>query len=202
VSFPRDITKKLFEDINDLNEKVNYYAPALAAISLASPFFEGKPWMIKGEQGKSYRTHKRSVIAPAIELHEDENFRIEFKVFEMTKNVSDFENYFLLVLSLFLDEGLKGRAGGQERIYDLGSVARFGLKAEGMKYKFTELYERAFTVLPQFGFDPAPLKKLESRIEKNLSPSDEMISIFSKNNSINEVVKEFSYINSISGKRI
>src|SRR5665647_915472 len=109
VSFPKAISDKLFGDVDDLNAKVNYYAPALAAISLASPFYQGQPWQVKGAQGKSYRTFKRSVVAPAIELHADENFRIEFKVFEMTKHVSDFKNYFLLVLALFLDESLKGR---------------------------------------------------------------------------------------------
>lgn len=202
VSFPKEISDKLFGDIEDLNAKVNYYAPALAAVSLASPFLNGKPWEYKGSLGKSYRTFKRSIVAPAIELHADENFRIEFKVFEMTKNVSDFEAYFLLVLSLFLDEGLKGRAGNQERIYDSGAVARSGLLAEGMKYRFNEVYTRAFDVLPKFGFEPSPLKTLSERIESNTSPSDEMMEVFNRTNSINEVMKEFSYIVTKSGERI
>lgn len=202
VSFPKDITAKLFGDLDDLNAKVNYYAPAMAAISLASPFYAGTPWTIKGMPGKSYRTFKRSVVAPAIELHEDENFRIEFKVFEMTKNVSDFEAYFLLVLSLFLDDGLKGRAGNQERIYDSGAVARFGLQAEGMKHRFTELYDRAFEVLPRFGFDPAPLKNIAHKIETNRTPSDDMLDVYNKNKSINDVMREFSYIVTKNGERI
>lgn len=202
VSFPKDITAKLFSDLDDLNAKVNYYAPAMAAISLASPFYQGKPWMHKEQPGKSYRTFKRSIVAPAIELHPDENFRIEFKVFEMTKNVSDFEQYFLLVLSLFLDEGLKGRAGNQERIYDSGNVARFGLHAEGMKYRMTELYERAFDVLPKFGFDPSPLKPMGQKIEANRSPANEMLELYEKSRSLNDVMKEFSYIVTKSGERI
>ena len=202
VSFPKAITEKLFSDLDDLNAKVNYYAPALAAISLASPFLNGTNWMPKGAQGKSYRTFKRSIVAPAIELHADENFRIEFKVFEMSKNVADFEAYFLLVLSLLLDEGLKGRASNQERIYDSGAVARFGLLAEGMKYRFVEVFDRAFDILPQFGFNTAPLEKLRPRIETNCSPSDEMLEIFAETNSINSVMKEFSYIVTKSGEKI
>lgn len=202
VSFPKEITAKLFGNLDELNAKVNYYAPAMAAVSLASPFYQGQPWMIKGQAGKSYRTFKRSIVAPAIELHEDENFRIEFKVFEMTKNVADFEAYFLLVLSLFLDEGLKGRAGNQERIYDSGAVARFGLAAEGMKYRFTELFERAFDVLPKFGFDPSPLLGIKGRIESNRTPSDEMVDLFNKTKSINEVMKEYSYLVRKNGERI
>lgn len=202
VSFPKEISDKLFANLDDLNAKVDYYAPSMAAISLASPFFQGKPWELKGAPGKSYRTHKRSIVAPAIELHADENFRIEFKVFDMTRKVADFEAYFLLVLSLFLDDGLKGRAGNQERVYDSGAVARFGLNAEGMKYRFTELYTRAFDVLPKFGFDPAPLKALAPRIENNITPSDEMLEIYNKNHSINEVMKEFSVLILKNGERI
>jgi Glutamate-cysteine ligase family 2(GCS2) len=202
VSFPKEISDKLFADTEDLFAKVNYYAPALAAISLASPFDNGTNWIYKGTQGKSYRTFKRSIVAPAMELHADENFRIEFKVFEMTKNVADFENYFLLVLALFLDEGLKGRAGNQERIYDSGAVARSGLLAEGMKYRFIEVYERAFEVLPRFGFDPSPLWGLKERIETNSSPSDEMLALYSKNHSINEVMENFSFIVTKNGEKI
>lgn len=201
VSFPKEITDELFSDLEDLNAKVNYYAPALASISLASPFLRGEPWMIKGEQGKSYRTFKRSVVAPAIELHPDENFRIEFKVFEMTRKVSDFEAYFLLTLALFLDKGLKGRASQQERIYDLGSVARMGTLAPQMKERLTEVYGRAPEVLRSHGFDPAPLKGLVERIEKNETPADEMLSIF-RAEGMSAVIREFSTLIRRDGKRI
>lgn len=198
VSFPEEITKKLFSNIDDLEAKVNYYAPAMAAVSLASPFLNGEPWKIKGQPGKSFRTFKRSIVAPAIELHEDENFRIEFKVFEMSRNVSDFEQYFLLVLALFLDEGLKGRASKQERIYDLGNVSRFGLKAEGMKERLLEIYTRAPEILKAHGFDPAPLKKLADRIETNTSPSDEMLEVYNKQG-LTEVIKKLSTLVTLKG---
>lgn len=198
VSFPKDITDKLFADIDDLNAKVNYYAPALAAISLASPFYSGTPWMIKGQRGKSYRTFKRSVVAPAIELHPDEDFRIEFKVFEMTTRSREFRNYFLLVLSLFLDENLKGRSGAQERIYDLGAVARFGLEAEGMKARLHEILDRAPSVLKKSGFDPSPL----SSLELGHTTSDRMLSLYDQGKSIPEIMREFSVLETLSGERI
>ncbi len=202
VSFPKEISDRLFGDVENLNAKVNYYAPALAAISLASPFYQGGTWIHKGYQGKSFRTFKRSIVAPAIELHADEDFRIEFKVFEMTKNVADFECYFLLVLALFLDEGLTGRASNQERIYDSGAVARMGLLAEGMRHRFTELYDRSFTVLTQYGFDTTPLKHLARRIEMNHSPADEMLDLYRTSGSINAVMKEFSEMITLDGERI
>ena len=202
VSFPKDITDKLFSDLDDLNAKVNYYAPAMAAVSLASPFYQGIPWKHKHQVGKSYRTFKRSIVAPAIELHPDENFRIEFKVFEMSRKVSDFEQYFLLVLSLFLDDGLKGRASSQERTYDLGNVSRFGLRAEGMQDRFVELFTRAPKTLEKFGFNPAPLQVMIDRIEKNLSPADEMIDLYYERGGLEPVIRELSSLILKDGTRI
>ncbi len=198
VSFPKEITGKLFSDIDDLHAKVNYYSPALAAISLSAPFYDGKPWEIKGKRGKSYRTFKRSVVAPAIELHADENFRIEFKVFEMTTKSREFRNYFLLVLALFLDEDLKGRSTQQERIYDLGAVARFGIEAEGMKARLDEIMKNAPEVLTKYGFDPSPLKKLNQAT----TTSDRMLSLFDDGKSIQEIMREFSMHERLDGQRI
>lgn len=194
VSFPDEINKRLFRDLESLNLKVNYYAPAMAALSLASPFFEGGPWMMKGQRGKSYRTFKRSVIAPAIELHADENFRIEFKVFEMSRDLADFEAYFLLVLGLFLSDNLKGKASNQERIYDLGAVARFGLHAPGMDVVLGDLFGQAEKVLPLFGFSTAPLKRLHERFEKRQHIADDMLNLFDKTQSIPAVLKEYSIL--------
>ena len=157
---------------------------------------------MKGRPGKSFRTFKRSIVAPAIEIHEDENNRIEFKVFEMSRDIQDFQAYFLLVLTLFLDDSLKGRSSHHERIYDLGGVSRFGLNAEGMRARFLELYERAYKILPSFGFKSDGLDYLIQRIELNTSPSDEMLRIFHETQSIPEVLKEFSYLKTLRGERI
>jgi hypothetical protein len=48
----------------------------------------------------------------------------------MTCSLVDYRNYFLLWLALLLDEGLKGRASDETRIYDLGRIARDGIEAE------------------------------------------------------------------------
>lgn len=195
VSFPDSISKELFGDTEKVHRKVNYYAPSMAALSLASPFFEGAPWIIKGEKGKSYRTFKRSVIAPAIELHADENDRIEFKVFEMTSDVADFEAYFHLVLGLFLSTDLTGEASNQERIYDLGAVARLGLNAPGVDRVLGELFEKTEKNLKSFGFNTQPLKRLHDRFEKRWHISDEMLELFEESGSIPSVLKRYSILN-------
>ena len=192
VSFPQEITRHLFNDLENLNLKVNYYSPAMAALSLASPFFEGKPWEMKGVRGKSYRTFKRSIIAPAIELHPEENFRIEFKVFEMSRSLADFEAYFHLVLGLFLSMDLKGKSSSQERIYDLGMVARLGLHAPGVDKILGELFEQCEKTLPSFGFKTDSLKRLHARFEKREHIADEMLRIYDEKGSIPSVLREYS----------
>src|SRR5437763_8791232 len=69
VSIPKALGAAL--DAHDLNEKVNFYAPALTALCLASPLYAGDLWRIRGRVGKSVRTYRRSTIAPAIEIHPD-----------------------------------------------------------------------------------------------------------------------------------
>jgi len=202
VSFPAEITQELFSNTEDLHLKVNHYAPSMAALSLASPFYGGAPWLVKGQRGKSYRTFKRSVIAPAIELHPDEKFRIEFKVFEMTNDVADFEAYFHLVLGLFLSQDLSGRASNQERIYDSGTIARLGLHFDDVRKILGELFESCEKTLPQFGFSTHSLKRLHHRFETRNHISDQMLAIYDQTDSIPAVLKEYSYLEDNRGIKV
>src|SRR5881396_2455452 len=79
VTLPSGLAAAL--DLHELHGKVNYYAPALTALSLASPLYCGDLWRIRERVGKSVRTYHRSTIAPAISIHPDENLRLEFKPF-------------------------------------------------------------------------------------------------------------------------
>lgn len=202
ISFPQEISDRLFANTDDLNLKVNYYAPALAALSVGSPFCAGKPWLIKNQSGKSFRTFKRSIIAPAIELHQNENNRIEFKVFEMTNKSQNFYNNFLLVLTLFLDESLKGRASNQERIYDSGNVARFGLEAEDVQNRLQEILEAAPKILKDHGFKFESLQLIHDQLKTKQTPADTMLAIYHQNNSLYDVMKELSTHETLLGKRI
>ncbi len=40
--------------VDDLEAKINYYAPALSAVTTAAPFADGKLWEIRGKIGKSF----------------------------------------------------------------------------------------------------------------------------------------------------
>jgi len=179
-------------DAVDLEAKINYYGPALSALSVAAPFCGGKPWEMRGKRGKSFRMHKRSYIAPPIEFHPDEKNRLEFKVFDMPNSLGEFEAQILSFLSLVLDESLEGRAHKQTRIYDLGQVARFGLEAEGVRERATELLERAPKVLERWGFDPGALEIFRGRLLSGTTPADEMLALYDRTGSLAEVLKERS----------
>jgi carboxylate-amine ligase len=187
VSLPHDLAAHM--DPGDLHAKVNYYGPAMAALSLASPLYRGDLWSIRGDIGKSIRTYRRSVIAPAIELHPEENGRLEFKLFEATNCLGDYNAFFLLWLTVLLDEGLLGRASNASRVYDLGAAARFGMVADNVRARASELLDRADAVLSRFGFESAPLEALRVRVDTGRLPADDMIQMFQRTGSLTEVLR-------------
>ena len=191
ISVPVSLQERM--DLHDLNQKINYYAPAMTCFSLASPFYAGDIWKVRGRVCKSFRTHRRSTYAPAVEMHPREHFRFEFKPFEMTHCLGDFENYFLLFLTLLLDDTLTGRASDQMRIYDLGAVARLGFDAETISERANALLQRAAVVLPQWGFDPKPLKSFEARAYFHYTPADDMLMWYAHaNRDLTSVLKKLS----------
>jgi hypothetical protein len=190
VSLPPDLTSRL--DVKDLHAKVNHYAPALTALSLASPLYRGGLWEIRGRVGKSIRTYRRSVWGQALEVHLEEAGRLEFKPFEMTWRLEDFHAYFLLWLALLLDEGLQGRASDQTRIYDLGQVARFGLEADGVRGRAAEVLGHAPDVLASWGFDARPLEGFRRRLDSGRLPADEIIELYRREGSIPGVLRHFT----------
>jgi carboxylate-amine ligase len=187
VTVPSELAARL--DLHELHGKVNYYAPALTALSLASPLYCGDLWRIRGRIGKSVRTHHRSTIAPAISIHPKENLRLEFKPFEMSRSLSDYHCYFLLWLTLIVDEKLQGRATEQTRIYDMGQIAQSGLDAETVRARAHEVLTRAPEALEPWGFDCAPLRGFVERLQTGRLPADEIIELFEREKSIPGVLR-------------
>jgi carboxylate-amine ligase len=190
VSVPADLGERL--DLKDLDAKVNYYAPALTALSLASPLYRGDLWRIRGSVGKSVRTYHRSALAPAIEIHPDENLRLEFKTFDMSASLDDYRNYFLLWLALLLDDGLAGRASAETRIYDMGQVARNGLDAETVRMRAGEVLSRAPAVLEHWGFDPASLCRFQERLDTGRVPADDIIELYERERCVSGVLRHLA----------
>jgi len=190
ISLPRDLNDRL--DLKDLLAKADYYGPALAALTMASPFCNGGLWRIRSRIGKSLRTYRRSVFGPCIEAHPKENGRMEFKLFEMTPYLEDFAGYLLLWLELLIDEELRGRASYQSRVYDLGCIARDALAVESVVPRIAEVLDRAPAFLSRWGFDASPLERFGRRLDERHVPADDLIDSFERNRSIETVLRSLA----------
>jgi hypothetical protein len=190
ISLPKELAARI--DVNDLSEKVNYYIPALTALTLASPLRQRELWRIRGRVGKSVRTYHRSVIAPAIEVHSDQDMRLELKPFEMTPLITDYYNYFLLWLALILDGHLKGRASDQTRIYDMGRIACDGLEAETVRERASEVLMRIPVELERWGFDCRSIESFRQRLETDRVPADDIVAIFQREKSLEATLRHLS----------
>lgn len=192
VSFPKEVESEW--DNDDMLAKINFYGPAMTAFSVASPFCEGGTWKTRDRVGKSFRTYRRSVIAPPIEVHPEEKGRMEFKVFEMANSLTDFRNQFLLFLALVLDKSLTGRALDADRIYQMGEVARLGFDAEGIREKAATMLASARRVLPAWGFEVSSLEAWEKRLQDNRTPADDMLDLFRKTWSLRAILENRSIL--------
>ncbi len=195
ISLPQTMRQRL--NLVDLHAKANFYGPALTALTLASPFRAGDLWKIRGRTGKSLRTYRRSVFGQLIELHPHEDYRLEFKSFEMTGSLSDFASYLLLWLTLLIDESLPGRASYQSRIYDLGRLAVEGLEYELMGERAAEVLRHAYKILPARGFDPAPLDSFTRRLKTRWLPADDLIELLETEGSIESVLRHHTPLSTV-----
>jgi hypothetical protein len=193
ISYPKEISERIFGDLEDFHRKINYYSPALVALTLASPFYKGGLKKdLFGNYYRSIRTYKRSIFAPAIETHQDENNRIEYKFFEMSNRPVDFYCFFLFCLGITLCEDLTGRATEQDRTYELGKISLEGLHGKYLDIKLEEIFSKIPPVLKQFGFDPTPLKLMKARYKKRETPADKMIDHFLSNGEYKSILLERS----------
>jgi Glutamate-cysteine ligase family 2(GCS2) len=187
VSLPGRLAGRL--DLDDLHAKVNAYAPALVAPSLAAPLSRGRPWRVDGRVGKSIRTHRRSPFGPALRAHDDPHGRLEFKGFDMSHRLADLHGFLLLWLAFLLDDGLGERATDSSRISDLGAVARDGLTIARVRRRAAEVLDRAPRVLAARGFDPSPLDPFAARLIAGRLPADEILDLFEREGTVPGVLR-------------
>ena len=122
---------------------------------------------------------------------------MEFKPFEMTPRLDDFAGYLLLWLELLIDDGLRGRASYQSRIYDLGCIAREGLAVETVIPRATEVLNRAPDVLAGWGFDVSPLEEFRRRLDKRRVPADDLIEVFERGGPIEAVLRHLAAVQEV-----
>ncbi len=190
LGLPARLTRTM--DRNDLLAKINAYAPALVALTVASPLVRGGPWKVHGRTGKSVRTYRRSVAGQSLRFHDDQQGRIEFKSFEMSHRLKDFHAYFLLVLEVLLDDGLRDRDRDQDRVYGLGAVALDGLNVPTVYNRVAEILERAPRTLARWGFDSEPLRPFHDRLATRRVPADEILELLDREQSVPGILRHLA----------
>ena len=191
ISFPKNVEDRIFNNIDNFNQRVNYYAPAMSALTLSGPFYDGKIENRFGENILSHRTLRRSPVAPAIEPHLNENGRMEFKFFEMATTPDEYHAMFLLclVLSLADENELTGLCDDHDRIYAFGEVAKRGLEAQNIFSIIGELRSVSDEVLARYGFDSSALQIFWDRLDEGILPSHEMINAFQAHQSMLKILE-------------
>ena len=190
ISAPQGVTEKLFSNCSDFEQKLNYYAPALTALSLSSPFYKGGLKKdLHGVPWKSVRTFRRSTIAPLIEWHANESNRLEFKFFEMTNSLSELKGYFLMCLGLMLSEELQGRALRQDGIYLMGEVSKVGLESRDVQYILSDFFPKAKKALMAYHFNPDGLDIFEQKMRLKQTRADHMLEQYQRGESVATILE-------------
>lgn len=181
------LTEKFWSEIY---QKVYFYAPALAATSFNSPFYNNTLWRTDGHLGLSARTFNRVDYAPIFEFHPDQNGRFECNIFEAASSLLEYECFFLMWLSLLTDDSLRGRASAASFKQEMKESAVFGLNSPKFFSRVMRLIESAYYNLPRFGFSPEPLGKFSEKFSQGFCPSIQLQNIFLETGSIELALME------------
>jgi carboxylate-amine ligase len=178
ISVPSAILKRI--DRKKLHARINYYMPALIALTLDSPLAEGNLWTIDGRIGKSLRTFRRRMFAPLYYVHNREGTWFEFKGFEMARNSDDYLGYFLLCLTMLLGKELEGTANDEQRLEQLGQIAVSGIECDTIQERAKTVLEQASSVARKYNFNDNGLDRFWQRLETTTVPADEVSAAFTK----------------------
>lgn len=192
ISLPEEYSANI--EISQLAARINYYMPSVVALTLDSPLLEGNIWQLHGLSGKSIRTYRRSIWAPLFYVHEKPSLRFEFKGFEMSRRLEDYNAFYLICLALLLDEKLSEKAPDETRIYELGQIAVNGLEMTHTRQIAYQVLEAAARTAERLGFVEHGLNALALRIENKRLPADEIIDAFRQEESINATLSRLKQL--------
>ncbi|MEH2413524.1 glutamate--cysteine ligase [Nostoc sp.] len=191
------------EDVIDIGRKLTYYSPYIVPFSYSSPFYMGALW-----DGLSVRTFIRTGKRPAalVFIQEQEQLinsipsltkiaripaevgRIEFKACDSCDDFFIYAALLALLKGLVLDETLLGRATVPDAALHQLS-AKEGFDNEDIFSNATKVLQAAEVAL---GDDPDIhyLTLLKVLLAKRRTRSHELIEMFDRVSSIEEVIKQ------------
>lgn len=186
ISLPTSLSAGI--KLDALNGKVNYYMPALVALSLYSPIYLGDLWRVDGRTGSSIRTFRRSKWAPMHYIHEKPYLRFEFKGFEMASRMEDYKAFFLFGLAILLDDKLTGTESDDIRMRDLGQVAVDGVRLDWVRTRCEAVLASADKIASDLGINGECLLEMRRRLARRWMPADDVIAEFETHHDIQKLM--------------
>ncbi|MBI2811831.1 MAG: hypothetical protein HYX67_13525 [Candidatus Melainabacteria bacterium] len=190
ISLPKHLQEQV--NIERINARVNYYAPAAISLTFASPLRESNLWIADGRIGKSVRTFERSKWAPIFYVHEKPSLRFEFKGFEMSRCLDDYQAMFLIGLALLLDESLDGDESDASRVSALETLAVLGLENDLTRERAALVLESAEKIAFQFDLPRDSLDEFWKRLKTQRLLSDQIAETFKSTQSIEQTLRSLT----------
>ncbi|AFY44475.1 hypothetical protein [Nostoc sp. PCC 7107] len=187
----------------DIGKKLTYYSPYIVPFTYSSPFYNGSLW--EGLSVRTFiRTGKRSAALVFVEKSEElilsipsltkvaripaEIGRIEFKAFDSCDDFNIYAALLALLKGLILDETLQGRVTTPDAALHQIS-AKEGFDNEDIFANATKVIQSA-----EFALNNDPdlklITPLKVMLEQRNSKSHELIEMFQKLGSIEEVLRQ------------
>lgn len=180
LSMPDKLEEQLDREATLL--RFQYAAPVLALLSANTPFRRGKPWDLDGRIGKSDRTWRRSFTRSTLYFRDDQRFRKELTIFDITNNPRLIAGYTAICMGLLLDTTEFPIVTQSISHENVRRVAQFGYSAQLIDRNFypfdldhmvDDVLSRALKGLESVGIDTSHLTPLFQLAAARRTPADD-----------------------------
>ncbi|WP_445491540.1 glutamate-cysteine ligase family protein [Niallia sp. 03133] len=201
ASLPLSLEKKLNRE--ELHYRFNYVSPAFVLFSANTPFRHGEVWDLGNTIGKSDRSYRRTFTRDTLYFRDDQNYRKEVTLFDMTNSLELIQAYTALTLGIMLDETPFPYLPDTFSKHNIQEVSKFGYKAnlvnrQFQKFKPEALAEdvllRAAKSLDKYSLGSHYLQPLNELLKARKVPADFMLSDFNKQKDVKELFKSYSHL--------
>jgi len=174
------------EQMSDLVQKVNYYAPFIIPFSFSSPFYHGGIF-----SGLSYRNYSRAKSHKIIQIQDRKGVDVlEFGGYDTCGDVKLLKSLLLLYKGLLLDKTLTKRASSHD-VELLQLSALKGFKDEHIKKEGLIVLQAAKSALKE---ERKALEYLDDMLQTNDSYAVRMKQMYQGNSNIIQCISgQYSY---------
>jgi hypothetical protein len=209
ISLPDELEAKLNRET--LINRFSYAAPTMILFAGNTPFRDGVLWRPNGIQGYSDRSYRRSFVRDTIYFRDDQNYRKEITLFDMTNDLNMYAAYAALSLGIILSNKELPFIPDRFSKENVSRISRFGYNTALIDRHFNEMMPEkiAETVLnmceqslEEYGFDTGLLNPLWKILNLRELPAHETIRQYQKTGSIQSILKDRTKLIEFRSSRI